>query len=618
MATPKVQWVKENGLGVSVMAVDFAKVVTAAATSTPILGAAAEILCSILQQISQTQQNAVFAKKIADRCVRIFTEIHEMLDRSGVASGSIISSLIEKFEMDLSDVKTFVATEVQKNVLLRFLLAKKSAEQLKDLQERVDETMKLFQTKTLILLGAAAERGLSNTQHVESVVSGKDLVEEDYDVANLSHIALREELFAGNGFRFHSTIVNGRVAAVVKVFEGRDAQQNWRKTVEFDETVMHSHILPLKAKSVANSRTPFTVYSINVPRSPELFIATAISSGVNPTFVAGATLISSISSALDYLDCSDIPLDSVDIENISIFMDDTNKVVLSLNTYHGLSNSTLSDIPPSQTILDAFNQLCLKTFNAANQSLYQDYIVRDEDMSIPSDMVVGSSLGVGPKDDGLFYIPDSVNDAEVSQSRRVIIYQPLDDCAITLKDISRQFKGVLESQSFTSFPLGRTARVNRVRGGRVWHGSHRCKGYLRKAVTMTSMVKNCRVITDTTPILHELCPICGERVQEGPFRCVCGTADDGVSPTVRCSECLARGHSRCSTAKDFLCKDCVPGGTSRTLEEGLGQYGEGSPPESRGPHRLPGHSATSITSAPDHISSAANASTLESALSMVH
>ncbi|PBK73300.1 hypothetical protein ARMSODRAFT_627549 [Armillaria solidipes] len=85
--------------------------------------------------------------------------------------------------------------------------------------------MKLFQTKTLILLGTAAERGLSNTQHVESVVSGKDLVEEDHGVANLSHIALGEELFAGNGFRFHSTPVNGRVAAVVKVFEGRDAQQ---------------------------------------------------------------------------------------------------------------------------------------------------------------------------------------------------------------------------------------------------------------------------------------------------------------------------------------------------------------------------------------------------------
>ncbi|PBK95222.1 hypothetical protein ARMGADRAFT_791142 [Armillaria gallica] len=308
MATPKVQWVKENGLDVSVMAVSLAKVVTAAATSTPILGAAAEILCSILQQISQTQQNAVFAKKIADRCVRIFTEIHEMLNR------------------DLYDVKTFVATEVQKNVLRRFLFAKKSAEQLNDLQERVDETMKLFQTKTLILLGTAAERGLSSTHHVQSVVSGsKDLVEEDHGVTNLSHVALGEELFAGNGFRFHSTIVNGRVAAVVKVFEGRDAQQNWRKTAEFDQSVMHSHILPLKAKSAANGRTPFTVYGINVPRSPELFIATAISSGVDPTFVAGATLISGISSALDYLNCSDISLDSIDIENISIFMDDTNK-----------------------------------------------------------------------------------------------------------------------------------------------------------------------------------------------------------------------------------------------------------------------------------------------------
>ncbi|SJL09513.1 uncharacterized protein ARMOST_12891 [Armillaria ostoyae] len=310
-------------------------VVTAVATSTPILGGAAEILCGILQQISQTQQNTVVAKKIADRCVRIFTEIQEMLDASGVTSDSIISNLIKKYEMDLSEVKAFVATEVQKNVLRRFLFAKKSAEQLKDLQERVDETMKLFQTKTLILLGMAAEHGLS-AKHVVSVV------EEDNGITNLS--------------------------------------------------------------------------------------------------------------ALDYLNCSDIPLGSVDIENISIFMDDANKVVLSLNPYHGSSNSTLSDFPSSRTTFDTFNRLCLKastilhleiaahtnaalnqTFNAANQLSYQDYLVRNEDMSKPPDTVVESSLGVGPKGDGLSYTPgdaDSVNDAKVLQSRREIIWQPLDECTI--------------------------------------------------------------------------------------------------------------------------------------------------------------------------------------------
>ncbi|PBK73296.1 hypothetical protein ARMSODRAFT_1081523 [Armillaria solidipes] len=316
MATPKVQCIKENGLDVSIMAVDLTKVVTAVATSTPILGGAAEILCGILQQISQTQQNAVVAKKIADRCVRIFTEIQEMLDASGVTSDSIISNLIKKFERDLSEVKAFLATEVQKNVLRRFLFAKKSAEQLKNLQERVDERMKLFQTKTLILLGMAAEHGLS-AKHVVSVV------EEDNGITNLS--------------------------------------------------------------------------------------------------------------ALDYLNCSDIPLGSVDIENISIFMDDANKVVLSLNPYHGSSNSTLSDFPPSRTTFDTFNRLCLKTFNAANQLLYQDYLVRNEDMSKPPDTVVESSLGVGPKGDGLSYTPcdgDSVNDAKVLQPCREIIWQPLDECTI--------------------------------------------------------------------------------------------------------------------------------------------------------------------------------------------
>ncbi|PBK95223.1 hypothetical protein ARMGADRAFT_791216 [Armillaria gallica] len=184
-------------------------------------------------------------------------------------------------------------------------------------------------------------------------------------------------------------------------------------------------------------------------------------------------------------------------------------------------------------------------------------------MSKPSDTVVESSLGVGPKDDSLHYThvdSDSMNEAKVSQPRREIIWQPLDECTVTLKDISRQFKSVLESRLVASFHLDHRIRVTSINRpfGDLWHGFHRCQGYRREEITLTPMVRNCRVITDTTPNLHELCPICGERVQEGPFNCVCGAADDGVSPTVRCSKCLARGHIRCNTVKSFLCKDCTP------------------------------------------------------------
>lgn len=111
-------------------------------------------------------------------------------------------------------------------------------------------------------------------------------------------------------------------------------KQNWRKTVEFDESVMYAlpvSFLAYKTVFISGilgtlisclyrpSRPPIVVrplqymasvkwYDIryralnshtgclDVPRSPELFIATAISSGVIPTFVAGATLVYRTSS----------------------------------------------------------------------------------------------------------------------------------------------------------------------------------------------------------------------------------------------------------------------------------------------------------------------------------
>ncbi|KAK0433383.1 uncharacterized protein EV420DRAFT_1600825 [Desarmillaria tabescens] len=308
-------------------------------------------------------------------------------------------------------------------------------------------------------------------------------------------------------------------------------------------SIRHPHILSLKAMSSRNACTPFIVYGINEHQSPELFTATAILSGIDSTFVAGATL-----SALDYLSCSDIRLDSADIENIYIFMDGPNKAVLSINTYYRLSNSTPSDLLPSQMALDALNYLCLKIFNGANPIIIQITLSVMAACPKPSDdTVTESSLEVSSKDDDLSSTTgasSSVNDAKLSQPRREIIWP--------------QFKNALKSRSITSFHWN----VENAYGGA--NQSHRCQGYRREEVTLTPVVADCRVITDTTPILHEQCPICGEKVGEGPFRCVCGNGTLAVGSLNGCFNdpdatwCLAWGHSRCRTSKDFLCKDCAP------------------------------------------------------------
>ncbi len=46
---------------------------------TPILGVAAEILSSVLKQVSQTQQNTEIAETIAGRCIRAYQMVEAHL-----------------------------------------------------------------------------------------------------------------------------------------------------------------------------------------------------------------------------------------------------------------------------------------------------------------------------------------------------------------------------------------------------------------------------------------------------------------------------------------------------------------------------------------------------------
>ncbi len=77
-----------------------------------------------------------------------------------------------------------------------------------------------------------------------------------------------------------------------------------------------------------------------------------------------------------------------------------------------------------------------------------------------------------------------------------------------------------------------------------------------------------------TPSLHEKCQICEKVVEEGQFNCKCGQralvvgspdgcitndgypADDGISPTVKCTMCSVWGHRHCNDQSGY-CWRCV-------------------------------------------------------------
>ncbi len=161
-------------------------------------------------------------------------------------------------------------------------------------------------------------------------------------------------------------------------------------------------------------------------------------------------------------------------------------------------------------------------------------------------------------------------DANLSQSRREIIWQRVGENSVTLDDISHQFETAVDSLSFTLFSLEHVART--VRGHRT---VHRCPGYRREEVTLTPVLSDCKVITHATPSLHEKCVICGQHVEEGLFSCICRQralvfgslddcitddghpADDGISPTVKCTKCSVWGHKYCNDQISSICWRCA-------------------------------------------------------------
>ncbi|PBK64184.1 hypothetical protein ARMSODRAFT_1088113 [Armillaria solidipes] len=342
--------IAEDGVELSIMTVDILKAAASAATSVPVLSVAAAIVSRILNQISQAQQNTELALRIATRCARALTTISEHLNT--LENKSAISNSIDRFVENLRKVQNFIDKETNKNIFYLFFFAKRRAEQFQDLQLKVQDSMQYLQIKTLLTL-------YDIVQHYSSDDS-KNRTGKEFDIVT------EKQLFIGYGFRLHLGQVN-RENAIIKVFEGDDAQKNCEETIEFESDIRHPNFLRPRS-SYAKGRSPFIVYdSLNVQTTAEQFIVAEIPSGVVSAFIAGARLIAGISSALSRLNIYHRDFSSVRIENFSIFMNSANRAVLSFDGFWNLTSATSRR---ERTGLDILNDLCHQTFDAANEILY--------------------------------------------------------------------------------------------------------------------------------------------------------------------------------------------------------------------------------------------------------
>ena len=89
---------------------------------------------------------------------------------------------------------------------------------------------------------------------------------------------------------------------------------------------------------------------------------------------------------------------------------------------------------------------------------------------------------------------------------------------VSLNNISHQFQNFLHA-----YLLSSEHALNRRRGRYTARTAHRCPGYNRIEITLTANITRSAIVSHSSPIPHEICPVCKRVVKDTDvFNCICG------------------------------------------------------------------------------------------------
>ncbi|KDR74254.1 hypothetical protein GALMADRAFT_157514 [Galerina marginata CBS 339.88] len=390
---------------------------------------------------------------------------------------------------------------------------------------------------------------------------------------NIEDVSLERQICKGRGYRLYSAQnkKSGEVVAV-KVYEGSHAKERCLKAAKFmiDHKVIHSNIPHMIAVSLFKSETPFLVFDGEYEDSVDHMLGQVLKKDLKQSLVLGLQTVIGLSSGLDYLQDLKYPFASVGLDHFSLFSC-KGKIIISFDPEE-LDQMTEPDpqIGPSNgahEALQIFHGLCQKTFDAACKNHYESQEVQrssvDElDDGLPdkeSDDLDVPDLATAPHS-----VPSSMSTQPSSGRpprrtlpnghRRELVWKPPMAETDTLDDISRQFQYFLRSNSDHA--------LIRRRGRYTARTAHRCPGYNRVEITLTTDISRSAIIRHSSPTPHEICLVCKEVVKAMEvFNCVCGGEDDESVPTARCTVCSEWHHWPCvegfiSRRHRFVCEPC--------------------------------------------------------------
>ena len=105
-----------------------------------------------------------------------------------------------------------------------------------------------------------------------------------------------------------------------------------------------------------------------------------------------------------------------------------------------------------------------------------------------------------------------------SGRRQELVWKSPTAEAVSLNDISHEFQNFLNAYLLSPKPS-----LHRRRGRYTARTAHRCPGYNRIEITLTANITHSAIVSHSSPIPHEICPVCKKVVKDTDvFNCICG------------------------------------------------------------------------------------------------
>lgn len=125
-----------------------------------------------------------------------------------------------------------------------------------------------------------------------------------------------------------------------------------------------------------------------------------------------------------------------------------------------------------------------------------------------------------PRPDEHTQSSSSSSSTQAPKPRRELVWGAQEHSKTSLKSIYQQFGNFLGLRSANNH----TIPLQRRRGRKVHGLYHKCSGYIREEITLTTSILDSAIVMHACPTPKEICSICGVVVSEGEvFRCECGS-----------------------------------------------------------------------------------------------